>query len=136
MKLVSYRSLGKALIRYKVLERHGKVDYVIDEPRGPKLSHVNLIKKYYRRAEAMQVSVLDEIATLEDMGLMRSRKEVILLEDNNEGNSDYSNQLPVTPDGVTGNQLNENPKSLFGGRVSGTRFEPAEGYFTCCLFNK
>ncbi|KAK3887597.1 hypothetical protein Pcinc_008301 [Petrolisthes cinctipes] len=49
---------------YKVLERHGKVDYVIDVPRGPKLYHANLLKKYYRRAVANQVPVLDEVPTL------------------------------------------------------------------------
>lgn len=51
---------------FKVLERRGKVDYLIDETRGPKLYHANILKKYHRRARVNQVQVLDEISTLEE----------------------------------------------------------------------
>ena len=52
---------------YKVLERRGKVDYLIDEPRGPKLYHANILKKYHRRAQVNQVQVLDEISSLAEV---------------------------------------------------------------------
>ena len=36
---------------YKVIERRSKVDYLIYLPRGPKLYHAKILKKYHRHAQ-------------------------------------------------------------------------------------
>ncbi|XP_076056332.1 uncharacterized protein LOC143034283 [Oratosquilla oratoria] len=75
---------------YKVLEKRGKVDYVIDSPTGPKLYHANLLK-YYRRPSVAFAELLDEPSTIDDSPL---HKEICLSEP-----EDF--RLPVTPDGQT-----------------------------------
>ena len=49
---------------HKVLERRGKVNYIIDQKGKPHLYHVNLLKKYHRRASVLFAYVADEISTL------------------------------------------------------------------------
>ena len=51
---------------FKVLERRNKVDYLIDDPKGPKLYHANLLKKYHRRAQVNLAYVMDDTSTVED----------------------------------------------------------------------
>ena len=51
---------------HKVLEKQGKVDYLIDMPRGPKLYHANILKKYHRRVQVNQLQVLDEVSPLSE----------------------------------------------------------------------
>ena len=81
---------------YQVLERRGKVDYVIDHPRGPKVYHANLLKRYYRRTQVNFAEVLDEVATLEEDPLTNVEVPTI-----NLSNDDVSALLPITPDGQT-----------------------------------
>ncbi|XP_076060325.1 uncharacterized protein LOC143036653 [Oratosquilla oratoria] len=76
---------------YEVLEKRGKVDYVIDSPTGPKLYHANLLKKYYRRPSVAFAELLDEPSTIDDCPL---HKEICLSEPEDS-------RLPVTPDGQT-----------------------------------
>ncbi|XP_076058196.1 uncharacterized protein LOC143035258 [Oratosquilla oratoria] len=76
---------------YEVLEKRGKVDYVIDSPTGPKLYHANLLKKYYRRPSVAFAELLDEPSTIDDSPL---HKEICLSEPEDS-------RLPVTPDGQT-----------------------------------
>lgn len=52
---------------YKVMERRNNVDDVIAKPKGPKLLHVNLLKRYYRRAQVGLASVLNEFSPLADL---------------------------------------------------------------------
>ena len=47
---------------YKVLERRNKVDYLVDEPRGPKLYHANILKRYFRRAQVNAAYIVDEVS--------------------------------------------------------------------------
>ena len=56
---------------HKVLERCGKVEYLVDLPRGPKVYHANTLKKYYRHVQINQPYILDETSSpseLEDVG--------------------------------------------------------------------
>ncbi|KAK3877958.1 hypothetical protein Pcinc_017360 [Petrolisthes cinctipes] len=39
------------------------IDYVIDCPRGPKLYHANLLKRYFRRSQVNFAEVLDEVSS-------------------------------------------------------------------------
>ena len=50
---------------YRILQKKGTVDYLVDLPQGPKLLHVNILKQYHRRAQVQCVQVLDEVSTLE-----------------------------------------------------------------------
>ncbi|XP_076063452.1 uncharacterized protein LOC143038314 [Oratosquilla oratoria] len=88
---------------YEVLEKRGKVDYVIDSPTGPKLYHANLLKKYYRRPSVSFAELLDEPSTIDDSPL---HKEICFSEPEDS-------RLPVTPDGQTDetdSRPNVNPK--------------------------
>ena len=85
---------------YKVLERRGKVDYVIDEPKGPKMYHVNLLKRYYRREQVLQAAVLDEEPTLQSLSSPDDQQEMPSVPDDEE----FSHHLPLTPDGQTNDQ--------------------------------
>ncbi|XP_045134079.1 uncharacterized protein LOC123517739 [Portunus trituberculatus] len=79
---------------YKVLERRGNVDYLIDEPRGPKLYHANLLKRYHRRAVVNRLHVLDEIQSLETSEPQDSTVPVV-----EEKLPDASStELPITAD--------------------------------------
>ncbi|KAK3893598.1 hypothetical protein Pcinc_002588 [Petrolisthes cinctipes] len=51
---------------YKILERLNKVDYLVDNPKGPKLYHANILKQYSRRARVKFAHVLDEVSVSED----------------------------------------------------------------------
>ena len=50
---------------YKILQKKGTVDYLVDLPQGPKVFHINILKQYHRRAQVQRIQVLDEIPTLE-----------------------------------------------------------------------
>lgn len=83
---------------YKVLERHNKVNYLINEGGKSKLYHANLLKRYRQRASVQQAYLLDDSSPIEflsdDMEVVR----ICALEaDLVEG----LNDLPVTPDGRT-----------------------------------
>ena len=45
---------------YKIIKAQGKVDYLIDMHGKPKLLHVNLLKRYHRRADTTCLSVINE----------------------------------------------------------------------------
>lgn len=79
---------------YKVLERLGKVDYLIDDPKGPKLYYANLLKRYHRRAHVNFAEVLDEVPTLEEESSTKVKPLTMEL-----SADDASSQLPITPDG-------------------------------------
>ena len=81
---------------YKILERRGKVDYIVEVPQGPKLYHANLLKKYHRRAQVNQVQVLDEISTMEEFTAPGEDK-VSIVEEGINHCPDLL--LPLTPDG-------------------------------------
>ena len=83
---------------YKVLERRGKVDYLIEDPRGPRLYHANLLKKYHRRAHVQRAEVLDETPTLEE--LTAPGDETVTVIQEGDTNSEPDLQLPLTPDGI------------------------------------
>ncbi|XP_050708029.1 uncharacterized protein LOC126993204 [Eriocheir sinensis] len=51
---------------FKVLERRNKVDYLVDDPRGPKLYHANLLKRYHRRAQVNFAYVKDDTSAPDD----------------------------------------------------------------------
>ncbi|KAK3891150.1 hypothetical protein Pcinc_004940 [Petrolisthes cinctipes] len=51
---------------YKILERRNKVDYLVDDPKGPKLYHANIFKQYFRCARVNLAHVLDEVSVSED----------------------------------------------------------------------
>lgn len=78
---------------YKVLEKKGKVDYLIGCPRGPKLYHANLLKRYFRRSRVNFVQVLDEVSSGEDS---TPDEEGVACTCDPE--DEYAG-LPVTPDG-------------------------------------
>ena len=82
---------------YKVLERRGKVDYLIELPKGPKLYHANLLKRYHRRAHVNFAAEIDEVPTLEEIPSTGSKTPVVSV--NME--EDSGRHLPVTPDGQT-----------------------------------
>ncbi|KAK4301390.1 hypothetical protein Pmani_026469 [Petrolisthes manimaculis] len=77
---------------YKVLERKGKLDYLIDNPKGPRLYHANLLKRYFRRSQVNFAEVLDEIRDQEEDA---SGEALSCSEDP----KDEYIHLPVTPDG-------------------------------------
>lgn len=96
---------------YKVLERKGKVEFLIDEPKGPTLYHVNLLKKYSRRAQSLQASLLDEVPTLVSLNLHTDEENVLpTIHEDEEFYQDYSNVLPLTPDGLTDSLQNQEPE--------------------------
>ena len=78
---------------YKVLERRGKVDYLIETPKGPRLYHVNLLKHYFRRSQVNFAEVLDETSFPTEC--LPSPVELFCC----DGPEEYSSRLPVTPDG-------------------------------------
>ena len=45
---------------FKVLEKKSRVNYLLSENGTPKLYHINLLKKYYRRASIQHANVFDE----------------------------------------------------------------------------
>ncbi|XP_050709220.1 protein NYNRIN-like [Eriocheir sinensis] len=51
---------------FKVLERRNKVDYLVDDPRGPKLYHANLLKRYHRRDQVNFAYVMDDTSAPDD----------------------------------------------------------------------
>ena len=51
---------------FKVLEKRNKVDYLVDDPSGPKLYHANLLKQYYRRAHVNFAHVMDEVSVVDN----------------------------------------------------------------------
>lgn len=75
---------------FKILERRGKVDYLIDCPKGPRLYHANLLKRYFRRTQVSFAHVLDEVSFGED-----ETPVTPCITDP----EDYSCNLPITPDG-------------------------------------
>ena len=81
---------------YKVLERQGKVNYLIDNTKGAKLYHTNLLKRYHHRIQINFAEVLNEVSNLEEesfAGMKISSVEVTA--------DDTSSQLPIIPDGET-----------------------------------
>ncbi|XP_050703676.1 uncharacterized protein LOC126989161, partial [Eriocheir sinensis] len=63
-RLVGPRSLYGRTVQ--VLERRNKVDYLVDDPRGPKLYHANLLKRYHRRAQVNFAYVKDDTSAPDD----------------------------------------------------------------------
>ncbi|XP_042229996.1 uncharacterized protein LOC121871652, partial [Homarus americanus] len=82
---------------YKVLEKRSRVNYVIDEPKGPKLYHANLLKKYHRRAHLNFAHVLDNDSKLESVEALPCEKSGIIPAPDSD---DLGCQLPITPDGI------------------------------------
>ena len=54
---------------YRVLEVKSRLNYVIDVNGTPKLYHINMLKAYVRRATVGNMCTLDEMQTLESVGL-------------------------------------------------------------------
>ena len=54
---------------YPVVEVRSKLNYVIDVNGTTKLFHVNLLKRYFRRANVNCMYLVDEISTLEHFGI-------------------------------------------------------------------
>ena len=52
--------------QFKVLERHNKVDYLIDDPRRPKLYHAKILKRYYGRGQVNLAHVMDQVSVSDD----------------------------------------------------------------------
>lgn len=94
---------------YTVLERKNRVNYVIEEKGKPKLYHANLLKRYYRRAQVHQATVLDEPSVsgnaqdAPDVSFSPSEKECL------ETDEDLPEDLPITPDG----RVDENKPDTF-----------------------
>ena len=80
---------------YKVLEKRGKVDYLIDCPRGPRLYHANLLKRYFRRSQVNFAEVLDDVSSGMEEDDEEREGEVACTSDPED---EYSG-LPTTPDG-------------------------------------
>ena len=59
---------------YKVLEVKSKLNYVIDVNGNPKLFHVNLLKRYVRRATAGCMYHIDEESTLDYFGVCKGEE--------------------------------------------------------------
>ncbi|XP_076069884.1 uncharacterized protein LOC143041747 [Oratosquilla oratoria] len=82
---------------YNVLERRGEANYVIETPRGQRLYHANILKRYHRRAQVQQLELMDEISAIEELSAPGKEKVSIV----DEGDPcDLLSQLPLTPDGM------------------------------------
>ncbi|XP_076039591.1 uncharacterized protein LOC143024613 isoform X1 [Oratosquilla oratoria] len=82
---------------YNVLERRGEANYVIETPRGHRLYHANILKRYHRRAQVQQLELMDEISAIEELSAPGKEKVSIV----DEGDPcDLLSQLPLTPDGM------------------------------------
>ncbi|XP_076059457.1 uncharacterized protein LOC143036085 [Oratosquilla oratoria] len=82
---------------YNVLERRGEANYVIETPRGQRLYHANILKRYHRRAQVQQLELMDEISAIEELSAPGKEKVSIV----DEGDPcDLLSQLPLTPDGL------------------------------------
>ncbi|XP_068225001.1 uncharacterized protein, partial [Palaemon carinicauda] len=55
---------------YKVIGKKGQVDYIIEVRNKHKFFHVNMLKKYYRRATINNLQVFDEVTPFEQKVLM------------------------------------------------------------------
>ncbi|XP_068225272.1 uncharacterized protein [Palaemon carinicauda] len=55
---------------YKVIGKKGQVDYIIEVRNKHKVFHVNMLKKYYRRATINNLQVFDEVTPFEQKVLM------------------------------------------------------------------
>ena len=86
---------------FVVLEWRNKVTYLINEDGKSKLYHINLLKKYYRRAQVGQAQVLDEVPTLDPSCRPTLTVQVCALDENAEIEED-SDDSPITPDGLVG----------------------------------
>ncbi|XP_076064943.1 uncharacterized protein LOC143038984 [Oratosquilla oratoria] len=92
---------------YKVLERRGEANYVIETPRGHKLYHANILKRYQRRAQVQQLELMDEISAIEEFSAPGNEKVSVI----DEGDPcDLLSQLPLTPDGITLSPSTDKPE--------------------------
>ena len=70
---------------YKVIEKRGKVNYLIDTPGRPSLYHINLLKRYYRREASVfgQMTETQGVVSEEDTVSVKSAviSEVVDLPD-------------------------------------------------------
>ena len=66
-------SSNKLLMRwqgpYKVVEVKSKLNYVLDIKGKHKLYHINLLKRYFRRATVHNLNIMDEAQTLDSVGI-------------------------------------------------------------------
>ncbi|XP_076036803.1 uncharacterized protein LOC143022466 [Oratosquilla oratoria] len=92
---------------YNVLERRGEANYVIETPRGHRLYHANILKRYHRRAQVQQLELMDEISAIEELSAPGKEKVSIV----DEGDPcDLLSQLPLTPDGITLSPSTDKPE--------------------------
>lgn len=87
---------------YKVLACKNKVNYVINQNGKPKLYHVNLLKRYYRRSQEFTANVLDEVTRLD------FNEQPLVAQVHVEGDSDQEVKLDL-PD-LNINIVSKNPE--------------------------
>ena len=87
---------------YKVLEVKSDLNYLIDVKGAAKLFHVNMLKRYVRRITESCLNVIDEISTLEYVGVNTEVSQTCVI--NEEGNEiitlplvDNCNEFDICP---------------------------------------
>ena len=91
---------------YKVVKVLNKVDYVIDMQGKTKVLHVNLLKKYFRRAETTGLNVINEDVSLSVLSpyKLNNLVNVCVLEPNDDDSEDI-----ITVNTCGDESINVNP---------------------------
>ena len=50
---------------FKILERYGPADYLIDMKTRQQIFHANMLKRYFRRTTVQNLNVIDDVSTVE-----------------------------------------------------------------------
>ena len=69
---------------YKVTGKKGNVDYYVDVNGKSKLYHINLLKKYYRRANVNMLFVADQVDPVTDIPFSSNVCRVCVVEEDND----------------------------------------------------